>query len=318
MELCWRFSWRIDTGITAGDGWSSGARGSRRRRFRRGPLGGVIVVLGAALLVGCSALTVTYKQLGWLIPHYIDDYIEFSESQRQRLDILLAAQLRWHRSVQLPEYAAVLRQFSVAIKDGLTAAELDDLLAHAEILWRDLLVHLAPDVTFLIATLSPTQVDQLFVALGRRNQDFRGEHVDGAESVLRKRQLRQMLKQAKRWLGDVNDSQQQAIQEWSQRYQLIGADSLVFREQWQGALRDVLQRRHDDGSFATQIRQLMVDYEQLRDRAYREKWQTNLALLKELLLKIDSTMGVEQRSHMQTELRLLADDFQGLAQVRVN
>ena len=67
-----------------------------------------LLLVAAALMSGCSSVRLAYgsgPQLAWW---WLDGYVDFSTEQTPRVKQGLAALFDWHRSSQLPAYAALL------------------------------------------------------------------------------------------------------------------------------------------------------------------------------------------------------------------
>ena len=80
----------------------------------------VACLLLTLLLGGCST-SFTYNHLDWLIPWYVDDYVDLSRDQKQFLKGELAPILEWHREEELVRYIAILDQVENDLTHKVTA-----------------------------------------------------------------------------------------------------------------------------------------------------------------------------------------------------
>jgi hypothetical protein len=94
-----------------------------------------VLLLAAALLAGCTA-TFTYKHLDWLIPWYVDGYVDLSRDQRRLLQDQLGPALQWHQQEELARYVEILDQIESDLARDVSAEQIqrwaDDIISAAE------------------------------------------------------------------------------------------------------------------------------------------------------------------------------------------
>jgi DNA repair exonuclease SbcCD ATPase subunit len=181
-----------------------------------------------ALLVSACGVQFTYNRLDWVIPWYLDDYIELSDQQNTLFERRLASQLNWHRNTQLPEYSRQLRQLSVQVQDGLTLAELDDMSERFRAVWQTLVNQLTPDIAALLATASDDQIGELFDNIEKRNEKYRRKYVDLPEAELREKRAERVVENIERWLGQITPAQQKQVDAWSRRFEATADLTLAY------------------------------------------------------------------------------------------
>lgn len=273
----------------------------------------VLVLCLALLLGGCSGVQLVYDRLDWLLPWYLDDYVELTDAQNRLLDRELAELLVWHRRTELPRYAAWLRELRDDLDDGLTRAELDRHEQRLEAFWRALMKHMAAMAAPLLASLSDTQIEQLFAALAERNRRYEKRYVEPEPVRVVSRRVEQTSERLEFWLGDLTSEQIAIVRRWSHRYAALGSDNLAFRQQWQQRLRQLLdgdRTRH----FEAALRRLLVEPEAAQPARLDGLRARIRVLLQELLLTLEPTLTSSQRRYLHDRLTTLADDFEQLAQ----
>lgn len=269
----------------------------------------LVLLLCTVLVLGGCSVQFLYNRLNWLIPWYLEDYIEFTSDQRALLEDRVQAQLDWHRLTQLPQYADWLDTLRADMRDGLTAAELQ---SHSEQLrqhLRRLLTRLAPDGATLLATATDAQLADLFAALEEKNREYQAEHVDLTERARREDYVADMHKQLERWLGEVTPVQAQAVAAWSQAVEPTGPETLAYRRHWQASLRQALTEQREPVVLVA----LLERPEQTQPTALQAKRARNQERLLKLLLTIDSSLTSGQRRYLDKQLADLASDFMTLA-----
>ena len=75
----------------------------------------------ASLLTACSLTRVAYNYADSIVPYMASDYLDLDAEQSERLKPLIAQFHEWHRTNELPVYAALLRSASERAAKGLTA-----------------------------------------------------------------------------------------------------------------------------------------------------------------------------------------------------
>ena len=135
----------------------------------------LILLLIVTLLLGaCSRIDLAYRNLDWLIPWKLDDYVALNEEQRAWLEPQLQEHLAWHCSVELPRYLDWL-QASQALLDDPDSDTLSTQLRALDQALQRLAVEITPSSVELLRGLSPRQVEQLFEALDKQNAKRREE-----------------------------------------------------------------------------------------------------------------------------------------------
>ena len=130
-----------------------------------------------ALLGGCSVLRITYPQAPALAYWMIDDYVDFTSAQATRAREQIGEVFAWHRSTQLPVYAALLRRASVEAASDVTPAQLcrwvDTIVAQANTTFEQAI----PAVAEQVLTLDAKQLAHMQRRFDKKNADFRDEYM---------------------------------------------------------------------------------------------------------------------------------------------
>ncbi len=243
----------------------------------------------------------------------MDDYIAFTDQQQTFVEQKVAEQLHWHRTTQLPHYASGLRRLRADMQDGLSRAELDQYQAQLWGYWQNLAHQLIPEASAVLSTASDAQVHDLFAYLEEKNQQYYEDYVAVPANEVRVKRLKRIRKSLERWLGELHPAQEQILTVWSQRLQPHHHEHLRFRQQWQTDFRHVLTQRHDLTRFTPAFSELVLSPERNQSPTYRQVFEYNEALVKQMILDIARYITAPQRTHLSEELASLAEDFEQLA-----
>ncbi len=264
------------------------------------------------LLTGCG-VRFAYNQLDWIIPWYVDDYIELEGDQEQQFRADLKRYLAWHRAEQLPLYATFLNQIADKAEQGLTAEDISLVQQKSEQFAEALVVRMEPDLVNMFAAATDQQIDQLFEKFAEENADYQKEYVDVPEQEQRQQWQKDVVRYVGRWTGSLNKQQLALIEQWSTQFELMGKELGQSRLAWQQEFRQVLRLRTDKPAYEKAFAALLDNPQFGRSEALQKKMDANAELLVKLYLDLDKSLTTKQRARAVTKLRSYAEDFIVLA-----
>lgn len=270
------------------------------------PLFAALLLLGA-----CSRLDLAYRNLDWLIPWSIGDYVSLNKAQRAWLEPRIQAHLHWHCSTQLPRYAAWLQEVeTMGQAEQLDAGQLLDHMQGFKEAIDAIAVEITPTSVSLLQGLSPKQVEELNASLDKKEQKLRKEHLIPREEQVQQRRER-MEKRLKPWFGRLSAQQQAKVDAWAESLGDSNALWVDNRTLWQSALRSALAER-DSESFAPRIAALLQEREAFWSDAYRAHFAQGQVTLSQLLADLFNDASTDQRKRLRQRLQDLRQDIQQL------
>jgi hypothetical protein len=207
----------------------------------------ILIILLLLGVVGCG-LRMTYPNLDWLIPWYVDDYITLNQEQRSELEKRLVHALDWHCHTQLPMYAHMLKALANDLDDPVRPLRVERWHVYAAQLnhrWHDVKIQIGPEIAEILASASDKQIAELIENIERRNNAFKDQYVDIPLDQLEQKRRKKMIKRVDRWFSEVTPVQKQAIDEWSAAIRPLAADGLAYRQRVTAELRNLLATRTD-------------------------------------------------------------------------
>lgn len=267
----------------------------------------LLLLVVTVLLTACSRVGLAYRNLDWLIPWKLDDYLPLNAEQSAWLKPRLQQHLAWHCSVELPRYLEWLAG-NQALLDQPDEAQLNAQLdAFADAVQR-LAVQLTPTATDLLRSLSPYQVEQLFAALEQQNAKLHEEYVAPSREQQIARRAQRMEERLQPWFGSLKQDQRDSVVAWANRLDAQNPIWMDNRLAWQQALRDALEvRRGDD--FAPRLSALLQQRERFYTEAYRASYANNRQALAELFHALLTQTDAEQRERARQRLASLRRDL---------
>ena len=273
----------------------------------------VLLALGCALLVAGCAVRFVYNHLDWIVPWYLDDYIDLDGPQKDLFQKRLDAYLVWHRHTQLPLYADFLDQVADEAQKGLTRADIATIQARTEQLAQAMIERLKPDMMDLFAMATDQQIKDLFHKFDEDNAQFRQESIEVSEKEQRRQRQKEVIHYVERWTGDLNDSQRKLIADWSQKFDLMSEEIADTKVAWQQEFHHVLMLRHDRPAYEQAFNKLLDNPDFGQSPNFKRKFAHNQAILIDLYLALENSLTPSQRKHMVDKLRSYAKDFRSLA-----
>ena len=152
-------------------------------------------------LIGCSSLTLAYKQLPLLASLWADTYLDLDGEQRDRLKAQLRTWQAWHRREELPQWLALIREANTALDDGITRDELLALERGARASVERCLQQAAPLAVPVLASLRPEQWQHLQKKMDEKTAEWRDKNSGSRGPDERAKRYTNNLE---RWLGDLD------------------------------------------------------------------------------------------------------------------
>lgn len=268
-------------------------------------------VVLAFTLVACT-FSFTYRQLDWLVPWHLGDYISFNSAQRSELEQRLEERLEWHCRTQLGAYAGWFREMH-AEPLPFTRERLEQHYQQSLEFWRELMENLTPDIAALLLTASDAQVEELMSNLEQRNRELEKQYVTASRKRIRQRRIDRMEEMLRRWIGPLNAPQQQALERWAEDLGPGGEDWMASRDRWQRALDEAFTLRNNPEQFRARIHMLFADPRQLWPESYRKAYASMRERTMEMLAQITAVETPAQERHFRRQLLAWAEDFEQLA-----
>jgi hypothetical protein len=276
-----------------------------------------LLVLCLVLLSGCSLLRLTYPQLPTIVYWWLDGYVDFTSAQSPRVQEQLAEFLRWHRSTQLPEYAALLQRARGDLAVNTTGPQVcrwfDDGVARLLIAYE----HSLPTTAETALALTPAQMAHVQRKFEKVNEDFREDFLQPRPEARLKENVKRTLERAETLYGRLDDAQRELIarqvaaspfdaETWQAERQLRQREILA-------TLRRLQAERADNAQMQAALRMLAEQAQRSPRPAYRAYQQRLKQFNCELAAQLHNATTPAQRlaaaetlKGWETDLRVLA------------
>lgn len=277
--------------------------------------GAMLAALLATLLAlgGCTALRLSYNNAGTLAYWWLDGFADFDSAQSQRVRTDLADLARWHRQDELPLVAELLQGAQALAQQQPEATQICALYQRSVLRMQALAQRALPGAAALAPTLQASQLSHLAAKYEKNNHKWREEWLStDTDSLARRTQkIRERLED---FYGPLTPAQVRQLQ---LRMEASGLDeALHYREllrRQQETLRTLERLRGTSPSTAqAALSQLMNEYFQSSDPAYRAYRDRSVAQTCEAMAQLHASATPQQRKNLLRKLQSYLQDVRAL------
>ncbi|MEX6504138.1 DUF6279 family lipoprotein [Pseudomonas zhanjiangensis] len=270
----------------------------------------LVWLVALSLLLGaCSRVGLVYRNLDWLLPWRLNDYLQLDRAQRAWLQPRLRAHLAWHCSSELLRYLDWLQRTGVVLAQPRPdARQLAAQLAQIDGALKRIAVQITPTSIELLRRLSDRQVAELYAAIDEDNRELYEDYLEPPLAMQIAERGERMEERLRPWLGRLNESQRARIARWAND---MGGQNRLWldnRMRWQEALRDAIAVRRS-ADFPERITRLLQQRQSYFDAEFRAAYPRNRMALAELFGDLLASADARQRSRLQHRLRDLQRDL---------
>ncbi|MCC6073603.1 DUF6279 family lipoprotein [Pseudomonas sp. GCM10022188] len=272
------------------------------------PARSLALLLALLLLAGCSRMELVYRNLDYLIPWKVDDYLSLDAKQSAWLDARLDAHLRWHCQSELPRYIDWLDHQRPLLAGSPSSARLEAALGEARTLLQPTFARLAPDAAQLLAGLSAEQIAELDENLAEERAEFAERYLGGSLAERLQRRVEVAQPRLEFWLGPLHPQQRAYLRLWAARQEAGVRPWLDNRTRWQTGLLAQL-RQTPRAELAARLEPQLAAPDRHWDGDYRQALQRSQQSLAELLAELWASATPTQRAYLQEQLDSLSADL---------
>jgi Family of unknown function (DUF6279) len=275
----------------------------------------LIVVAATLLLSSCKGMMtgVAYNKADWLLQrvalHYVDLDREQAAAARARLQRLHA----WHRTQELPRYAALMEEAAIRVERGIGREDVDWAVRSVRERWRALAIESAGAMAPVLLTLRPAQLAQLEKSFAEDNARFIKTRMTGDSADAMRERSEWLTGQVSRLLGDLTAEQAQRVDSMAAGSRDYPAQRLAERRRKQAAFVALLNRSHEPDTIQAGLIDLLSSPSAGASQAYRQSSARYEDQFVRMVVDLDRSMTPVQRATVAARLRRYAADFRAWA-----
>ena len=274
---------------------------------------GLLFAIGAPALVSCSATRLAYDNADTVLRFMASSYLDLDAAQSDDLTPRIVRFHQWHRSSELPAYAALLRSAGERAAKGITAEDVAWGLANVRLRYRGFAARAAEDAAPVLATLAPAQLAALERKLAEDNAKFAKKFLSSDDKDRRPAQLKRMLERFRDFAGELTPEQEARIERFALDHERHVALRFEDRQRWQRDLVAALKEQRDPQELGGRLAEMFTRPELRRSEEFvREdkRWDEDLG---QLIVDLDRSLSPKQRAQVVRRLSDYAEDFAVLA-----
>ena len=273
----------------------------------------LLAVVGALALAGCSATRIAYDNAGTVIRFMASSYLDLDSAQSEVLKPRVARFHQWHRTNELPVYAALLRSASSRAANGITAEDVSWGLGNLRARYRRLAAKAVEDAAPVLATLRPAQLAVLERKFAENNEKYAKEFLPDDEKKRLRAQGKRMLERLRDFAGDLTPEQEARIGRFVAAHERHVALRFEDRQRLQREFVALLKQHREPQELGGQLAEMFTQPEARRSEEFlREdkRWDEDFA---QLIVELDRSLSPVQRAHVVRRLSDYAEDCAVLA-----
>ncbi|WP_116368428.1 DUF6279 family lipoprotein [Parahaliea mediterranea] len=278
---------------------------------REGALRWLLPLALGLLLAGCSSTTFFYNRLDFLVPWYVDDYVELDSEQDQALEQLLQPFLAWHRREELPLYVALLDEAQGMLdSDGLSLAELRELTRQMELAGDRLQTRSLDWLLPIGEQLSDEQVQDFLAELQDKQQELEEKYLERDLEEYREDTYDRLRDNVEDYLGRLDREQKDTLQAEIAALERSDHLWLAERQVWIERLRQLLQRAPgwQDG-----VRDALATRWHSASPEYQRMVEHNISVIQRAIVQVVNSRSERQDRHLRSKVGALREDFLALS-----
>ena len=275
------------------------------------------LILLCIVVTGCSATRLMYNQLDWVIVWYLNGFFSLNEEQEEQLRESVIRNLEWHRSTQLPKYAAFCRELDQEMGGTLTPEILERRYEKMIVLWDEFILQALPDFSAFFLSLDQAQIEEFIDNLEENNEELWEEFAGKSAEERIERRQKQAIKGIKRAVGRLNGDQKELIRAYTANMHDNSVEWMEGRQAWQADFRSLILNRPPEPAFSEGMKKLMLDPNRKDDSDYRRKVDENRQTVFAMFTALSEQFTDKQRNRLSARLNNYAEDFEILALQRL-
>ena len=259
-------------------------------------------------LVGCSSTTFVYNRIDFLLPWYLESYVDLNREQKQDLKQLLIPFFKWHREEELPNYLAIIEDLELALDASVEFESIAGITYDVEESWFRLEDRMLLWAIPMTRELSSKQLDGFIQSMQTKTEQSEKEYLNRNLQTYQNDNYKRLRKNLRRFMGGLNKEQLGLVSAASKEMIRVDGQWIVNRKALIEKLKGILER--EDGW------ELALENISHRDdlvaQNYRKTYAHNISVNQNLLVEILNSRTDKQDLKLRTQLLKYKTDINNL------
>lgn len=268
----------------------------------------------AALLAGCgTALRIAYNNSDIAVRYLAHEYFDLHGDQSEAFKVQLAHFHAWHRSEELPRYAALLESAARRVEHGLSRDDVTWAIASVRERARVLTGQAVDDAAPVMAMLAPDNIAALERKFDTNNAKFAKQFASGDARKDERARAQRVRERIEEWTGRLTPEQEALVAAYVASIPRLSQAQLEDRRRRQQELIALLETHRGQPELPAKVRAFLLDWEAERGPEYKRLASDQEARFVQLMVDLDRTLTAKQRTHAVERLRRNAQELRALA-----
>ena len=267
-----------------------------------------ILLFSLIFLVGCSSTTFVYNRIDFLLPWYLESYVDLNQEQRQKLNELLEPFFEWHREEELPKYVKIIEDFESILDEKIELASIEAITHEVEQSWFRLEDNVIAWVIPMTRELSNEQITEFLQTMQTKTAQNENKYLSRNLQTYQNDNYKRIRKNLRRFIGGMNKDQLDLIDIASKEMIRVDGQWIDNRKALIENLKVILKR--GDG--------WELDLENITHRDdkvasnYRRTYSHNIEVNERLFVEILNSRTEKQDKKLRSQLLRYKTDIKTL------
>ncbi|MDP6164076.1 MAG: DUF6279 family lipoprotein, partial [Candidatus Thioglobus sp.] len=158
-------------------------------------------------LVGCSTTTFVYNRIDFLLPWYLESYVDLNREQKQDLKELLIPFFKWHREEELPNYLAIIEDLELTLDASIEFESIAEITNDVEESWFRLEDRMLLWAIPMTRDLSEQQINGFIKSMQTKTEQSENEYLSRNLQTYQNDNYKRLRKNLRRFMGSLNKDQ---------------------------------------------------------------------------------------------------------------
>ena len=267
-----------------------------------------ILLFSLIFLVGCSSTTFIYNRIDFLLPWYLESYVDLNQEQRQKLNELLEPFFEWHREEELPKYVKIIEDFESILDEKIELASIEAITHEVEQSWFRLEDNMIAWVIPMTRELSNEQITEFLQTMQSKTVQNENKYLSRNLQTYQNDNYKRIRKNLRRFIGGMNKDQLDLIDiaskemirvdgQWIDNRKALIENLKVILKRGEGWELDLENITHRDDKVASN---------------YRRTYSHNIAVNELLFVEILNSRTEKQDKKLRSQLLRYKTDIKTL------
>ncbi len=267
-----------------------------------------VLLFSLVFLVGCSSTTFIYNRIDFLLPWYLESYVDLNQEQRKNLNELLEPFFEWHREEELPKYAEIFADLELLLDEKIVLSSIESITYDVEQAWfriEDEMILWAIPMT---QDLSREQIEEFLQTMQIKTKQNEKKYLSRNLQTYQNDNYKRIRKNLRRFIGGMNKDQLDLINAASKEMIRVDGQWINNRKALIESLKLILQR--DDGWELALTN--ITHRDDLVSDNYRKTYSHNIKVNERLFVEILNSRTEKQDKKLRSMLLRYKTDINNL------